>query len=178
MVAEKDLYEPIKRILCLNFRAVFDDCFLATTSEGIFPDKILSQVHKDDEIIFYFLKKKNSPDLTGFVKVVTKTEPKPSPLQEWFKSENAAYHFITVEVKNDTIGLEDIYQAKRYSDLFKAKYGLLISTRLIPTPIKRLCERIPILDTARKEKLRLGQFDGGDIINWFPESPFTTRLLL
>jgi hypothetical protein len=167
MVAEKELYEAIKRNLCDLFQTKFDSHYLAITSEGIFPEEILSHVQQHDEIIFSFLKKKNSPDLTGVVELVTKTEPK-----------YATFQFVTVEIKNATIGLEDVYQAKRYADLFKAKYGFLISTRPIPTAIKRLCERIPILCIAGTayERLRLAQFDAekGQIIqtSWFPESPF------
>lgn len=167
MVAEKELYEAVRRNLSNLFQAKFDGHYLAITSEGSFPEEILSHIPQYDEIIFTFLKKKNSPDITGFVELVTKTEPK-----------YAAYHFITVEIKNATISLEDIYQAKRYADLFKAKYGFLISTKPIPTTIKRLCDRIPILYIAGTsyEKLRIAQFDAEkeEMIqkSWFPESPF------
>lgn len=177
MVTEKEFYEPIRKILLNNFKTAFDDCRLWVTSEGSFPEEIKTHFHKGDEIIFSFLKKKNSPDLTGYVKLIAKAEPESSPLREWFNEDVAAYHFITVEIKNTRIELADIYQAKRYADLFKAKFGLLISTKPIPTEIIRLCETIPILVTARKEKMRIGQFDperDTTIWNscWFPSSPF------
>jgi hypothetical protein len=167
MVAERELYEAVKRNLSDLLQAKFDGHYLAITSEGSFPDEILRHIPHSDEIIFSFLKKKNSPDITGFVKLETKTEPK-----------YAAFYFVTVEIKNTTISLEDIYQAKRYADLFKAKYGFLISTKVIPTTIERLCDRIPILYIAGTsyEKLRLAQFDAekAEIIqkSWFPELPF------
>ena len=151
MVIEKELYELVRRHLWDCFQPPkFDDVYLAVTSNGNFPEEILAHVSQYEEIIFAFLKKKNSPDITGFVKLVTKTEPK-----------YAAFKFITVEIKNAVIKLEDIYQAKRYADLFKAQYGFLISTKPIPTTIKRLCEKIPILYIAGTgyDKLKLAQFD-------------------
>jgi hypothetical protein len=168
MVIEKELYEPVRRHLWNCFQPPkFDYAYLAVTSDGNFPEEILTHVPQYEEIIFAFLKKKNSPDITGFVELVTKTEPK-----------YATFQFITVEIKNAVIKLEDIYQAKRYADLFKAKHGFLISTKPIPTTIKRLCEKIPILYIAgtQYDKLRLAQFDveKNKIIeeSWFPKSPF------
>jgi len=168
MVPEKELYDVVRRHLWDCFYEKFsDNFFLAITSEGKFPEEILSHVPPYEDIIFSFLKKKNSPDITGFVKLVTETEPR-----------YAHYQFVTVEIKNSTIKLDDIYQAKRYADLFRAKYGFLISTRPIPTIIKRLCNKIPILYIAGTsyEKLKIAQFniEKGEIIrkSWFPESPF------
>lgn len=165
MGTEKELYKTIKDYLEERFR--LDGLgesdysyYLAITSEGKFPEKILSKVPEHYEIIFSFLKKKNSPDLTGFVK------------------KSYSPDFITVEIKDDTIKLEDVYQAKRYAELFRAKYGFLISTKPIPTTIKRLCQKTSILNIAGTsyETLKLAQFDvernriWGR--NWFPESPF------
>jgi len=164
MVTERELYGVIRKKLIEKFVGKFDDFYLAITSEGKFPEKILSRVPQHEDIIFSFLKKKNSPDLTEFVKLV--------------KNQWATFQFITVEIKNSTIKLEDVYQAKRYADLFRAKYGFLITTKPIPTIMKRLCNRIPILYIAGTsyEKLKLAQFNiekNGIIENsWFPEPPF------
>lgn len=169
MGSEKELYSGVWRSLQAYFlgKSLADYVYLAITSEGIFPEEILSHVPEHREIIFSFLKKKNSPDITGFVRLATKTEPK-----------YTTFRFITVEIKNAAITLEDVYQAKRYADLFTAKYGFLISTEPIPTIIKRLCERIPILYIAGTDyqTLKLVQFDvvKQEIMerNWFPEPPF------
>jgi len=169
MGTEKELYKIIKIYLEERFR--LDGLgesdysyYLAITSEGKFPEKILNQVPEQNEIIFSFLKKKNSPDLTGFVK------------------EGRFTHFITVEIKNNTITLEDVYQAKRYADLFRAKYGFLLSTKPIPTTIKRLCKRFLILNiVGTADRLRLAQYDVERTVviekSWFPESPFKTPKL-
>jgi len=157
---EKELYEKVKIDLVSNFTSKFNNCFLEITSDGKFPEDILSKVGEYYDIIFSFLKKKNSPDLTGFIKTDNRTD------------------FITVEIKNDTLTLEDVYQAKRYAELFQAKFGFLISTKPIPTALKRLCNKIQILFIAGTgyEKLKLATFDieANKIVadSWFPESPF------
>jgi len=163
MQNENELYKSIKNCLQKRFRAEFLNCHLEITSNGKFSEEIKSKVPNYNDIIFSFLKKKNSPDLTGFIK------------------EEYSTNFITVEVKNDVITLEDIYQAKRYAELFSAKYSFLISTKPIPTEIKRLCQKIPILyimGTAYAS-LKLGEFDieRNDILEekWFPESPFKPK---
>lgn len=165
MGTEKEFYKKIRDYLEHRFR--YDkleesdySVYLAITSEGKIPEKIQNQVPAQYEIIYSFLKKKNSPDLTGFV-----------------KSGYSVPDFVTVEIKNDTITLEDVYQAKRYADLFQAKHGFLISTKPIPTTIRRLCQRIPILNImGTGSQLKLAQFDvERNRIwrrNWFPESPF------
>ena len=157
---ERDLYGWIQYKLEEMFKNKFNNCHLEITSNGNFSEEIKSKVPDFYDIIFSFLKKKNSPDLTGFVK------------------EQHNIEFITVEIKNDVITLEDVYQAKRYADLFRAKYGFLISTKSIPTEIKRLCQKIPILYIAgtAHATLKLGEFDTGrrEILEgkWFPEHPF------
>lgn len=170
MPSERELYESIRSHLKVCFVLKFEgnenfqQLYLNTTSDGKFPEEILSRIPQHEEIIFSFLKKKNSPDLTGFIKLVS--------------GGYADFQFITVEIKDSTVKLDDVYQAKRYADLFRAKYGFLISTKPIPTTIKRLCNRIPILYIAGTsyEKLKLAQFDIGQkkIVekSWFPESPF------
>jgi len=160
MEVEKELYQPIKNRLEEKFKLKFNNCYLEITSDGKFSEEIKSKVPEYKDIIFSFLKKKNTPDLTGFVK------------------EQYGIEFIVVEVKTHVITLEDIYQAKRYAELFSAKYGFLISTKPIPTELKRLCSKIPILYIAGTAyaQLKLGEFDTerNEILEdkWFPESPF------
>jgi hypothetical protein len=156
---ERELYEWIRYKLEEMFKNKFTNCHLEITSNGNFSEEIKSKVPDYHDIIFSFLKKKNSPDLTGFVKEQYTTE------------------FITVEIKKDVITLEDVYQAKRYADLFRAKYGFLITTKSIPTEIKRLCQKINILYIAGTgATLKLGEFDTErkeiQENKWFPEPPF------
>ena len=71
--------------------------------------------------MFHFLIEA-APDLTGFIR------------------EEYSSAFVVVEVKTAVIKIDDIYQTKRYAELFDAKYPLLISTEEIPVEIKRLSQ--------------------------------------
>ncbi len=109
------------------------------------------------DIIFHFLKDA-APDITGVIK------------------EEYSSAFIAVEVKNDEIKLDDIYQTKRYAELFDAKYPLLISTKEIPEEIKRLSKVVHKLLSGgyAYEKIILVHFDPAteNFVDWFEKSPF------
>jgi hypothetical protein len=125
---EKELYEPIKEFLDKAFTEKFGNCDLEVTAEGSFSDMLKSVVRHD--IIFSFLGKKASPDLTGFIQTGS---------SKWVPlTISNIKDFITVEIKRGKITLQDIYQAKMYGDLFQAKYALLISPGDIPEEIRRL----------------------------------------
>jgi hypothetical protein len=125
-ITEKQLYEPIKEYLRSAFCKKFGDCHLEVTSNGIFSE-IIRRVVRDD-IVFSFLGKKASPDLVGFI-----------PINPWMAfSSSDIQDFITVEIKKDKLTLQDVYQAKMYGDLFRAKYALLISPKPITEELKRL----------------------------------------
>ena len=164
--AEKELYEPIKKYLEKAFRQKFGNCYLETTAEGAFSNTIKSVVRHD--IIFSFLGKKASPDLTGFIH---------GGGSKWVVlSMSSIKDFITVEIKKGKITLQDIYQAKMYGDLFQAKYALLISPETIPEEIKRLDKRLFV--TYRYMSgwyLHIGEWftfeDETGVSGWLPHSP-------
>ena len=129
---EKELYEPIKKYLKKGFTQKFGRCHLEVTAEGSFSDILKRAVRND--IIFSFLGKKASPDLTGF------TFTKPLDWSSWSSSD--IQDFITVEIKRGKLTIQDVYQARMYGDLFQAKYALLISDESIPEEIRRLDQRL------------------------------------
>lgn len=165
--SEKELYEPIKEYLKGAFTQKFGNCILETTAEGNFSNTLKSVVRHD--IIFFFLGKRASPDLTGFI---------PRESTKWDSSyvPSIVRDFITVEIKKEKITLQDIYQAKMYGDLFQAKYALLVSPNRIPEEIKRLDQKLFI--TYRFTGgyyLHIGHWlVGANAIeqNWLPHSPF------
>ncbi|GAH78192.1 unnamed protein product, partial [marine sediment metagenome] len=134
-VSEKALYEPIREYLAQAFQEKFGNCHLETTANGVFSGELKRVVRHD--IIFSFLGKKASPDLTGFIHragsdwIVVRS---PSDIQD----------LITVEIKPEKITIQDIYQAKMYGDLFQAKYALLVSPDEIPEEIRRLDKQIMV----------------------------------
>jgi len=156
---EKDLYWRVKAVLETMFSEKFGFCYLETTSEGTFSDSLKDQVQHD--IIFSFIRKTRggghvSPDLTGYVR------------------HNGGKDFITVEVKNEKLILDDVYQAKMYADLFSAKYGLLISTDPVPSELKKLHIAIHVLDRSVPDCMYLAQCSNLGLIeptSWFPVDP-------
>lgn len=169
--AEIELYEPIRKYLIKRLKRSFSNYYLEVTSRGKYSETLKHLVRQD--IVFHFLKKA-SPDLTGFILR--------EDLSESIATSSDVKSFITVEVKRDeNITLQDIYQAKMYGDLFCAKYALLISTEIIGEEIRRLHDRLSILNRFRGWKVYVGQVvskrEGKSTITvtdciWFPRDPF------
>jgi len=158
---EKQLYEVIKEKLEEILKVKFNDFYLEITADTGFSNKLKSEIPRGREIIFNFLKKAR-PDITGFVK------------------ENSFSYFIVVEVKNTSIELDDIYQTKKYAQLFGAKYALLISTNEIPEEIKRLDKTIyPHLLSGGYgyERIVLVHFDINrkEFVEWYEKNPFKVK---
>lgn len=165
-MSEEALYEPIREFLLSKFSEIEGDCYLEITANGHFSETFKKAVQQD--IVFAFLKRGVSPDLTGFI-------TKGFGIQD----------FITVEIKSERITIKDIAQAKLYGDIFSARYAFLISPRPIPEEIKRLHQNIFILSRFTSNyDIFLGelQFEWRNhrctgacrVIkeNWFPASPF------
>jgi len=156
---EKDYYEPIKRKLEGLIATKADNFHLEITSNRKFSNKLKAEIspHGYRDMIFHFLRDA-APDITGFIK------------------EQYSSAFIVVEVKNDEIKIDDIYQAKRYAELFDAKYPLLISTEEIPEEIKRLSKVVYKLLSGGygSEKIILVHYDPekNDFVEWFEKNPF------
>jgi hypothetical protein len=66
----------------------------------------------DDETLNIINSEGKFPDITGYVK----------------RQRNSKKELITVEIKNRSIKLRDVMQANLYQKLFKAKFGLLVSS--------------------------------------------------
>ncbi len=141
-----------------QFLKKFNNCHLEITSKGEFSELLKS---KFDEAALYFISQSVYPDLTGFV------------------CENSSEYFIVAEIKNTKITARDIYQAKMYAELFKAKYGFLISTESLSEEIRRLKR---LRDALFKhegwgyQSVICGHFDENEkrLIDsaWFPKKPW------
>ena len=127
------------------------------TANRQFSNVLQSQIDPSRDLIFAFLKEA-APDITGFVK----------------KDSASLREFVVVEVKTTPIKLDDIYQTRKYAELFDARYALLISTSEIPEKITRLSRVvIPLLMLPANKQLTLVRFgDEGRAITWLPECPF------
>ena len=158
MADERALYEIIMEALKEKFLKRFHNIRLEVTSDGKFSDTLKG---KFDEASLYFIAQHKYPDLMGFV------------------LENSSEYFITVEIKDEKPKIDHIYEAKMYAELFKAKYGFLISTEPLPEEIKRLKR---LRDTLFKhegwayQQVICGEFgkDAKRLLDhkWFPENLF------
>ena len=166
---EKDLYKPVKDYLVNMLRLEHTGAHLEITAKWKYSEALKHLVRHD--IVFSFLAKA-APDLTGYIlrKGVDPRNARSSDVE----------NFITVEIKPHKVELRDIFQAKMYGDLFYAKYALLISPQIIGEEIRRLQERLCILNRFRDWKVYVGQsiIEGSpdsvvvnDII-WYPVTPF------
>lgn len=155
-MSEKDHYEPIRR----KFEELFKtkgDVHLEITANKNFSNKLKAQIPRYRHIIFYFLREV-APDISGFIK------------------RGHGPEFIVIEVKDEVLKLDNIYQTRKYAELFDAKFAFLISTQEIPQEIKELSKVVCSLLSvpASYKKMILVQFDKNtnQFIDWFEENPF------
>ena len=154
-MSEKDYYEPIKK----RFEDLFNtkrETHLEITANENFSNMLKEQIPDSRHIIFYFLKEV-APDLSGFVRRDYGTE------------------FIVIEVKDEVLKLDHIYQTRKYAELFDARFAFLVSTQEIPEEIKKLSKIIySLLSLPAYKKLILVQFDKNTnrFVDWFEENPF------
>src|SRR5216683_852505 len=157
LIGERALYESVKvwleRLLEQNYASVR----LEVTAYKQFSNVLQSQIDPYRELVFAFLKEA-APDITGFVK----------------KDSSSLREFVVVEVKTGPIKLDDIYQVRKYAELFDARYALLISTCEIPEKITRLSRVVySLFALPAYKQLTLVRFeDNGSRCTWFPDCPF------
>lgn len=168
-IAERELYKPLKEYLERVFKKKFGNCYLEITANGVFSSTLKRVVRHD--IIFSFLGKKASPDLTGFIHM------KGSNWATALEGPSIVKDFITVEIKRGNITIQDIYQAKMYGDLFQAKYALLISPEGPTEEIRRLDKQLFVTHRYMSGwYLYIGDcFTSEDetaVGFWFPHDPF------
>jgi len=154
---ERSYYESVRNWLEQVLKEKYASFHLEVTANRQFSNVLQSQIDPSRDLIFAFLKEA-APDITGFVK----------------KDSASLREFVVVEVKTTPIKLDDIYQTRKYAELFDARYALLISTSEIPEKITRLSRVvIPLLMLPANKQLTLVRFgDEGRAITWLPECPF------
>lgn len=153
---EREYYETIKAMLEELLKSKFSDFYLEITADKKFSNKLKANISQYRDIIFYFLKEA-APDITGFIKQQYSTD------------------FLVVEIKREKMKLDDIYQTRKYAELFDARYALLISTEEIPEEVRRLHRVVySLLSLPAYKTLTLCEIDKEtmEFIEWFPETPF------
>src|SRR6267143_791057 len=154
---ERAYYESVKDWLEQILKEKYASFHLEVTANRQFSNVLQAQIDSNRDLIFAFLKEA-APDITGFVK----------------KDSASPREFVVVEIKTSPIKLDDIYQVRKYAELFDARYALLISTCEIPEKITRLSRVVyPLLALPAYKQLTLVRFaDDGRTTTWFPGCPF------
>ncbi len=145
---ERRLYQPVKDALgeciekALHSNAMFDPLppiwktwgkyYLEITDRGRYSQELAKLF---DDITLFLLKKSNHPDITGYIAPYPCYRGTPTP-------DYGSYFPIVVEIK-DRLEPNDFFQIKRYGEIFKARYALLVSSEEIPEEIRRLIKRRP-----------------------------------
>ncbi len=153
---EREYYENIRDKLADLLRNKFDNFHLEVTADKRFSNTLKGGISQHREIIFSFLKEA-APDIAGFIRKEYSTD------------------FIVVEVKRDRIKLDDVYQTRKYAELFDARYALLISKEEIPDEIVRLSRvNYSLLALSAYKTLSIVRYEEetGRFIEWFPRNPF------
>jgi len=132
-MAEAFLYEPVLIELKRLFESVGVAASLEITATTGASDKVAQAIVPGLEILFAFLSS-NKPDILGV-----------DDKRRW----------IVAEIKDGGLGLEDVYQAKKYKELFSAPFGFLVTAAPIPTRLRRLCESTPFDSTIFRRLLRV-----------------------
>jgi len=156
---EKNYYEPIRK----EFEKLLSSkgtAHLEITANKVYGNKIKAEIPDDRDLIFNFLREA-PPDILGFVK-------------SDIGGINLSTDFVVIEVKDEILKLDHIYQARKYAELFHAEHTFLVSTREIPEELKRLSKVVTSLLDLPKNKLILSQFDtvNNKVVTWYEENPF------
>jgi len=156
MKKEEEYYPLIKSKFEELFGSKVSDYYLEITANKTFSNKLKKEIPDYKHLIFYFLDQV-APDITGFIKRTYGTE------------------FIIIEVKDEIIKLDHIYQVRKYAELFDARFAFLVSTYEIPEEIKKLSKIVhSLLSLPAYKQLIFVQFDRNtnQFIDWFEENPF------
>jgi hypothetical protein len=154
---EKDYYPGLKSLLEELLKSSFSEFHLEITATKTFSNKLKAEIPDHRNLIFHFIKEA-PPDITGFIREQYTTD------------------FFVAEFKKETLRLDDIYQARKYAELFDARYALLITTEEIPEELKRLSKIVHALLSlgGGYSKLTLVRFDEQQrqFVDWLEENPF------
>ena len=156
-MAETDWYEPVQTKLGELLSSVAGNFYLETGATKGFSERVKAAIPAGREIVFSFLRRR--PDIIGYVN------------REYSKD------LITVEVKEKSLTIEDIYQAKMYKEVFGARYGFLVTATAIPEALKRLCKQNYQIQHSSHDDiysfLAIAEFHrAGGFVEWFEDNPF------
>jgi len=128
---ESRLYSCVRDTLQSYFCSGSIDCLFEVTAEGV-SDELQGKL--GDEILFLLGSRELRPDILGHVE---------HPVE----SKTFYYHkfFVATEVKEGSPTINDLFQAKKYGEIYEAAVTLLVSTEKPEERLLRLLKRNPVL---------------------------------
>ena len=151
ITCEHDLYEPVKNAIETElFELGFDSTYIEITANGQFSDAF-----KNFHIIEQVKMMLNNlmPDISGYI-------------------DN---ELLVIEIKDEALTFETIYQAKCYAELVNAKYAFLISNEDFSAKNKAIISRRnDLLRFNHDREILVGIFDimTNTIKDWYPRRPW------
>jgi len=158
---ESKLYPLVRDALESYFRLGSEQCVFKVTAEGVSGEL---EERLPDEILFLLGSRELRPDILGYVQYPT-------------ASKAFYYHsfFVTAEVKGGVPTINDLFQAKKYGEIYGAAISLLVSTLKPEQRLLRLLKRKSVLlhlpMTMYSEYLCTFSTKDNVIDWWFPEEP-------
>ena len=166
---EEKFYEPVRKEMKRLFQEKYVKCNFEITAKGKFSKELRRNFN---DIVFFFLKDKVYPDLTGFL-----IDPR------------GKNQIVIVEIKKRKLKIKDFYQSKMYAEIFKAAHCFLISKHPLSEELRRVLESMnwmivytrstTMFPNDPKEyhiptTVFVGLFDvkKNQIVEWFPSDPF------
>jgi hypothetical protein len=141
------------------FLAKGSEAYLETSAANGFSFDLMIHLWGGPPALLIFLKQRHSrPDIAGFI-----------------KNTNGDKEIIMAEIKGLPLTLNDIYQLRKYVDLFNAAHAFLITSHPIPDNVKRLIKFAPrLIPQSPCKNLILAQFDTATLkfTDWYPKSSF------
>lgn len=133
---EKALYEPIRKTVEEIF-VKLGKCHFEITADGRISNKL--KEYLDDTALYILKMEKFSPDIMGY-------------------GGRDGRGVIVVEIKKN-LKLKDIFQAKQYGEIFRARYVLVVYAKPLTEEIKRCFAQRSILHRSYGSTIMLAEFD-------------------
>jgi len=158
---ENMLYMGVRKALTSYFSDGSERCLFDVAAYGV-SNELLQEL--PDEILFLLGNRELRPDILGRVEY---------PLQD--KPFYYSRFFVTAEVKDGPPTINDLFQAKKYGEIYEAAISLLVATEKPEERLLRLLKRKSVLLHLPMSMFRVYLCRYSAEVQaftwWFPEEP-------
>ncbi len=150
-ITESVLYEPIVKALCKKYATYYHHFEITSNRQ---PSDTMKNVLELPEILYLGKFEKVFPDIMGYYS--TGIEQRPSDALPTIMT-----GIVVVEVKPRRIKVSDVYQIKKYAEIFHARDALLVSTEEMIIEVKKYIQNREdlLLFSSGTRMIRIGRFN-------------------